>query len=278
MNITAHTATHSHRRWLANATWLSALVIAGTSCAGANTRGQGTEAPDTIRVLAYNIHHGEGMDDSLDLVRIADLIRDVNPDVVALQEVDSVTNRTERVDQATELGRLTGLNAVFGSFMPYDDGAYGMAILSRWPIEESTNIRLPDGEEPRTSLSVTVKAPETGHRLRFVGIHFYRTEEERLAQAASLEQALRDATVPTILAGDFNSTPGSAVMQYLAQSWTILEKGEDKFTFSSFDPVREIDFVLIRPANRFEVLSEDVLDEPVASDHRPVFVEMVLRN
>ena len=217
------------------------------------------------------------MDEVLDLDRIAALIREVDPDLVTLQEVDSVTGRTDDVDQAQELGRLTGLNAAFGSFMPYDGGAYGMAVLSRWPISESSNIRLPDGEEPRTSLAITVGVPESGRSLRLVGIHFYRTEEERMAQARTLEQALGNNDIPTILAGDFNSTPDSEVMEYLSENWSILEKGEDHFTFSSYDPVREIDFVLVRPAGLFDVLSQVVVDEPVASDHRPVVAELVLK-
>jgi endonuclease/exonuclease/phosphatase family metal-dependent hydrolase len=254
------------------------VAVAATACSGETPRDENAAAPDAIRVLAYNIHHGEGMDELLDLDRIAALIREVDPDLVALQEIDSVTARTERVDQAQELGRLTGMNALFGSFMPYDGGAYGMAILSRWPIGESTNIRLPDGEEPRTSLAVTVELPESRRILRFVGIHFYRTAEERLAQATNLGDALGNGDVPTILAGDFNSTPDSEVMAYLSDSWTILEKGEDHLTFSSLDPVREIDFVIFRPAGRFEMLRQVVRDEPVASDHRPVLVDLVLRD
>lgn len=233
-------------------------------------------AADTVRVLAYNIHHGEGMDSVLDLARIADLIRGVSPDLVAVQEVDSVVERTRRVDQAAVLGELTGMNAVFGSFMPYQGGAYGMAVLSRWPIEGSENYRLPDGDEPRTALGVIVRLPRTGARLRFVGIHLYRTEEERLAQARSLEDRLAADSLPTLVAGDFNSEPGTAVMEHLAGGWRIVDKGEDAFTFPSYSPEREIDFVLLRPYDRFEILSEVVIDEPVASDHRPILVDLVV--
>lgn len=233
--------------------------------------------PDTVRVLAYNIHHGEGMDEVVDLERIADLIRSVDPDLVALQEVDSATTRTDGVHQAAELGRLTGLEPVFGAFMPYQGGAYGMALLSRWPIASSRNLRLPDGAEPRTALAVTVASPTTGRRVRFVGIHFYRTDDERLAQATRLEEHLAGDTVPTLLAGDFNSTPDSDVMAHLSRRWAIVTKGADHLTFPSYAPDREIDFVLFRPEGRWEVAARRLLDEPVASDHRPVVVELVLR-
>jgi endonuclease/exonuclease/phosphatase family metal-dependent hydrolase len=254
----------------------SAFLIAACSGDAERPRGFGV-AVDTVRVLSYNIHHGEGVDEVLDLGRIAALIREVDPDLVALQEVDSVTVRTERVDQAAELARLTELRAVFGGFMEYDGGAYGMALLSRWPLTESINLRLPDGAEPRTALSATVTSPKTGRVLRFVGIHFYQSEAERLAQAVRLEALLSRQDLPTILAGDFNSTPESEVMARLGESWTIVAKGADRLTFPSYAPEREIDFVLVQPADRFDLVRQRLMDAPVASDHRPVVVDLVFR-
>ena len=254
---------------------LLAVLLLG-ACVG-QPPASSAQGGDTIRVLAYNIHHGEGMDSVLDLERIGELIRRVDPDLVALQEVDSVVRRTEGIDQATVLGGLTGMEHRFGHFMPYQGGSYGMAVLSRLPIRSSENVRLPDGDEPRSALSVTVELPHTGP-LTFVGIHFYRTEAERMAQAEGLDQHLEGHAEPVILAGDFNSQPGSAVMEYLDRGWTIIDKGEDSDTYPSFGPEREIDFVLLRPTARFEVLSEELLDEPVISDHRPVVVDLVVRN
>ena len=258
--------------------WPIALVAMSllTGCGDQDNRTLGSAA-DTVRVLAYNIHHGEGMDSVLDLRRIADLMLETEADLIAVQEVDSVVERTGRVDQAAELGRLTGLAPYFGSFMPYQGGAYGMAVLSRFPVLESANLRLPDGDEPRTSLSVVVRLPRTGRELRFVGIHFYRTDEERLAQARSVVQQLED-TIPTILAGDFNSRPGSEVLQFLSEGWELVEKGDDSFTFPSYAPDHEIDFVMFRPPGYFEILAETVLHEPVASDHRPVLVDLIVKN
>ncbi len=235
-------------------------------------------ATDTLRVLAYNIHHGEGMDGKIDLGRIADLIVTLDPDLVALQEVDRLVERTGGVDQAEELGRLTDLTPVFGAFMQYQGGEYGMAVLSRWHIVEANNIRLPDGDEPRTSLSVRVRSPETGQDVIFTGIHFYRTEEERLAQAQQTVEKLELEEAPVILAGDFNSEPGSAVMEMMSRDWEILNKGDDRLTFPSFAPDREIDFIMVRAESGLEAVSHRVLDESIISDHRPIFAELVLRS
>src|SRR5688500_5929836 len=91
------------------------------------------EASQVVRVLTYNIHHGEGTDRQLNLERLADVIKSVNPDLVGLQEVDQKTARSKGVDQAARLAELTGLRAIFGKAMEYQGGGYGLAVLSRWP-------------------------------------------------------------------------------------------------------------------------------------------------
>lgn len=68
----------------------------------------------SLRVLSYNLHHGEGTDGRVDLERIARVIRDSRADLVALQEIDLNTTRTGRVNQAAEYVRLTGLHGKFG--------------------------------------------------------------------------------------------------------------------------------------------------------------------
>jgi endonuclease/exonuclease/phosphatase family metal-dependent hydrolase len=250
-------------------------VLVGTGAAGPAARAVAAAAgkPEArLRVLTYNIHHGAGNDEVLDLERIARLIRSLEPDLVAVQEVDNRTARTGGVDQATELGRLTGMSAVFGSFMDYQGGEYGMAVLSALPIVGSQNHRLPEGPEPRAALAVRVRLPDDRGELTFVGIHLYRTEEERLAQARRLLEKLPPEGEPVILAGDFNSTPGSVVMELIGENFKIAKKGRERLTFPSHRPDREIDFVAWRPADRFAVVESRAIDEPVASDHRPVLL------
>lgn len=150
-----------------------------------------------------------------------------------------------------------------------------MAAMSKWPIVSSTNHRLPDGSEPRSSVALTVRSPKTGRELHFVSIHFYETEAERLAQAQALAAAYEGVAEPVILAGDYNSEPDSPVIAFLKQQWGFVDKGEDNFTFSSFEPVREIDYFAIRPFEAFTVIDQYIVEEPVASDHAPIFMEVV---
>src|SRR5471030_2775271 len=155
------------------------------------------EVPLTLRVLTYNIHHGEGMDGRFDLSRLAGVVTSIHPDLVALQEVDEGTERASGVDELAELARLTDLHAVFGKAMDYWGGEYGVAVLSRWPLLRTHNDPLPNlaEHEPRTALTVEVAVGDGGPRIAFTSTHFdqARDPENRLAQARYLtERLVRD--------------------------------------------------------------------------------------
>ena len=229
----------------------------------------------TVRVLAYNIRHGEGMDRELDLQRAAAVIRATRADVVTLQEVDWNVSRTGGVDQAERLGELTGMEHAIGRFMEYQGGEYGMAILSRWPIVASVNHELPPGAEPRSALAARIRLPGEAGEVVVAGVHLYRTEAERLRQAGEIVDIFEREPAPVILAGDFNSQVGGRVMDLIDNYWTLPDKAQPTLTFPADRPEREIDFIGYRPQDRFEVLEYRVVDERVASDHRPVL--MVLR-
>ena len=236
----------------------------------------GAAPPDTIRVLTYNVKHGLGMDGTVDLARSAAVIRRLQPDVVLLQEIDQGTRRTEGVLQAKRLSELTEMPYyAFGKFMDYGGGAYGMALLSKHPLEESHNYRLPAGAEPRSALAGHIRIGEK--EIIVAGVHLYRTLEQRYAQAQRLVELFEDADVPVILAGDFNSEPRSRVIDLLRRHWTVPEKGADHLTFPSDDPRVEIDYIMYRPAEAFTVTEHRVVDEPLVSDHRPVLIELVTR-
>jgi endonuclease/exonuclease/phosphatase family metal-dependent hydrolase len=247
----------------------------------------GPPGPEKLRVLSYNIHHGQGVDGRLDLERIARVITQAQPDLVLLQEVDRGAARTGGVDQAAMLGQLTALTPVYGAFMDFEGGSYGMALLSRWEIVRSRNASLPGAcvncpcnpfpcPEARSSLIAAVRSPETGRQVVLSGVHFYQAEDERLAQARALADELAAEKAPVIMAGDFNSRRGTLVMDALDSGWIILPKDSAPGTFPSVAPDREIDFVLIRKDAEVEVRGHVVLDDAVASDHRPIVADLLL--
>ena len=257
---------------------LAAGLAAGLACSGTTTAQRAAaeleRPPTTLRILSYNIKHGLGMDGAIDLNRIARVINGLQPDVVTLQEVDSAVERTSGVDQTTLLGQLTGMHSVFGTFFDYQGGRYGMALLSKYPFISHTNYLLPKGVEHRAALAGRIRVGDDGPEVVVVGIHLVWTGEERYSQAARLIEIFKDEKSPVILAGDFNSRPDSDVMALVGEAWHIPDKGEDHFTFPSDAPDREIDYIVYRPSDRFEVVEHRVVDEPVASDHRPLLLEL----
>lgn len=232
-----------------------------------------TPASTPIRVATYNIRHGVGMDDALRLERTAATLRGLEADIVALQEVDSVVRRSGDVDQARVLGDLLGMRARFGAFMPYQGGAYGMAILSRWPIVRSTALRLPEGNEPRVALVAEVEQPG-GRRLTVVNVHFDWVENDgyRYAQARVVAAMLDTLSTPWILLGDFNDEPGSRTLRLLRRTGDEAAKPDSaRFTFPAAPaPVKEIDFIVAGPHGGWRVGPATVVAERLASDHRPV--------
>lgn len=257
------------------ARWLRWLVFATT----ATLLPARAPAQDTLRVLSYNVRHGAGMDDRLDLERTAGVIRALAPHVVLLQEVDSCTARTGGVDQARTLAALTGMpHYAFGRFMEYDGGAYGMAILSAAPILEHQNHVLPGGTEPRSALAASIRPAPAAPAVTLVGIHLYRTEAERFEQARRVIGIFGEEKAPVLLVGDFNSEPGDAVMRLLGGTWTLPPKPtDDRLTWPADAPRVEIDHAMYRPADRIDVLDYRVIDERAASDHRPVLLVITVR-
>ena len=87
---------------------------------------------------------------------------------------------------------------------------------------------------------------------------------------------------PAIIAGDFNATPDSRPIREFEKEWKMPLGGPDdasrSVTFPAEKPDRWIDYIMYRPADKWEVVEVRVLDEPVASDHRPVLAVLRLKN
>jgi endonuclease/exonuclease/phosphatase family metal-dependent hydrolase len=231
-------------------------------------------ADQPVRIVSYNIRHGEGSDSKLDLERTAEVITRLAPDIVGLQEVDDRVGRTKNVNQPQRLAELTGMNASFGSFMALQGGEYGLAVLSKFPIKSSRSIRLPRGNEPRVALAVEVQLP-SGESLMVVNVHFDWVNDDgyRFEQAKVVAEYLKTLKLPYVLLGDFNDVRESRTLALFAEVAKEAKKPEgDRFTFSATRPHQEIDFVFLAPGDRWGVGEVRVIDEPVASDHRPVSV------
>ncbi len=236
--------------------------------------------PVTLRVMSYNIHHGEGLDGKLDLARIAKVIVDAKADLVALQEVDRGVARTQGRDLPAELARLTGLTVRFDRNIAHQGGDYGNAVLTRFPIKSAKNTPLPmigQGEQRGVQQLVL---DVHGREILFLNTHLdsRRDPAERTRSAAELHQIVAAAgKMPVIACGDFNATPDSAAIgrmrEGLADAWTLVGQGSG-FTVPVKKPTRRIDYLWVTSATITPVQMTIPYSE--ASDHLPLVAELRL--
>lgn len=235
--------------------------------------------PVPLRVLSYNIHHGEGVDRQLDLARIAGVILSVQPDLVALQEVDRNVKRTGNVDQSFELARLTGMHVAFGENIQLQGGQYGNAVLSRFPIKRHQNHLMPnlDNGEQRGVLVAEIMVPGLDDLLLLYATHFdhRRDDRERVLSSKAVNTLVQRTSKPALLMGDLNDVIGSETLEQLSTTWSPTSD-QPLPTVPVADPKRQIDFILVRPTGRWKIIEIRVLDEAVASDHRAIYAQLEL--
>ncbi|MBO3270465.1 endonuclease/exonuclease/phosphatase family protein [Hymenobacter defluvii] len=235
----------------------------------------------TLRVMSYNVHHCSppSRPGVIDLPAIARTIEAQHPDVVMLQEIDVHTGRSGTGShQARELAEQLHMHAYFGRAIPHDGGAYGVALLSRYPLQDTIVHRLPtqDGTngEPRVLAAATISLP-SGQKIRVGCTHFdaQRTDQNRQLQAAELVRLAQAEKLPFVVAGDFNAEASSPVMQQVV---TALKPTCQSCapTIPVVTPTKAIDFITFAPQARFQVVSHQVVAETYASDHRPVVAEL----
>ena len=235
-----------------------------------------------IRVMTYNIHHGEGLDGKVDLARIAELIKQEHSDIVALQEVDKGVARTARRDLTAELAALTGMTGVFSNNFHYQGGEYGNAVLTRFPVKRWSNqhYKMLRVGEQRGILILTLDVH--GRELVFMNTHIDSRADDaerwlNVDEIEALEKQHRNQ--PIILCGDFNDVPGSRVYQRMSETfqdtWAQVGQGNG-FGFPANKPTKRIDYLWISKDKALVPLKAWI-PESKASDHLPVVAEFELR-
>lgn len=225
----------------------------------------------TLRLMSYNIRNGVGMDDRSDYDRTAQAIRRQHPDVVALQEVDSLTGRSGQRDVIRELAVRTGMYPLFAPAIDYDGGKYGIGMLSRQKPLSYRYLPLPGREEARALLVV-----EFEHYI-FCCTHLSLTPEDGLASLPLIFKLAREAEKPFFIAGDWNATPDSELIKAVQKEFRILSP-MPAATYPADHPEECIDYIAgyIGKGQPFTVVSTTVVEEPAASDHRPIVADIRL--
>ncbi len=262
-----------------------AWLLLASACVTAGPRQSSPGQP--LRVMTYNIQAGGG-----DIARVGAAIRELSPDIAALQEVDvHWSSRSSFVDEADSLAKYLGMQVRFADIydLPATDSSggrrqFGVAVLSRFPITSFTNRSI-----TRLSTQTTNPTPSSapglldatidfhGTKIRVFNTHLdYRADPRvREQQVRDMLSFIGDSPLPTILFGDLNAGPNAPELQPLLaklhDSWSP-SRGAG-FSYPAINPEKRIDYVLT--SKQFSVRDARVA-ETLASDHRPVVVDLTL--
>ena len=264
-------------------TILATIAAGATACAPSVV--SRTSPPTALTVVTYNIRSGNG-----DLSRTAETIRTFNPDIVALQEVDSHwSDRSAYADQPAQLASMLGMNVRFAPIYDFASAdstkpprQFGVALLSKYPILSfrndtisrlSTQVQNPVPEPMPGLLEATIEV--NGQTIRIFNTHLdYRSDPRvRERQVQEMLGFIGDASTPTIVFGDLNATPDAPELQPLLRRLRDAWPATDGpgWTYPADAPVKRIDYVLT--SSHFTTLAASVKATD-ASDHRPVVVQL----
>jgi endonuclease/exonuclease/phosphatase family metal-dependent hydrolase len=250
-----------------------------------------------LRVLSYNIHKCiGGVDRRYDPHRVATVIRNLQPDVLLLQEVDHGASRSNGDRQCDLLGDLLDLKhrTWFPNVEVRGGGQYGNAILSRYPLIESMNIDLSIRFKKRRSCLhgvIRVRHDDIDRTVHVYNMHLGLARFERRIQLRKFVDSHPFATLhhdtPVVVGGDLNDVygrlgellrpagfrgPGAEADESAARA--IRQR---PLTFPAWGPLRPLDAIFVRGSVDFMKLSrcESELARR-ASDHRPLLAEVRL--
>lgn len=226
-----------------------------------------------IRVVSYNIHRCIGTDGHCDPHRVAAVLREIEADVIALQEVDADHWVEGGVDQLEFLAEATGFEAVGGPTLRGHRGHYGNALLTRLPLQgvERHDLSVA-GREPRGVIDAEVDVH--GRRLRVVTTHLGLRPLERRTQLRSLADLMdRRPDDHVVLLGDMNEWMPGALRGLHAR----LAAAPRLRTFPAYRPVLALDRIWARPRDSIrDVRVHHSRIARIASDHLPLVASIAL--
>lgn len=234
-----------------------------------------------LKILSYNVHSCVGTDRKLDPARIADVIAELQPDIIGLQELDVGRRRSGGIDQAHAIASLLKMDFHFHPALRVEEEHYGDAILTALPTRLIKAEALPSYGEPRGALWVEIDV--AGRPLQVFNTHLGLLRRERLRQSAILAGpewiGHSQATGrPRLLIGDFNSIPSSPAYRTLAATMRDIRQDTGKLagrTFPSRFPLLRLDHVFVADGPR--IVSAQAISTPatrLASDHLPLLLSV----
>ena len=261
---------------------LAMLLVVTCSCNRKQHKAASGHDKEVIRVMTYNIHHANppSRQDYIDVKAIAQVIRRQRPDLVALQEVDVHTKRSgSMLNEAEDIAAQTGMQVYFAKAIDHDGGDYGVAILSKFPLSNSQNHKLPTAAgtkgEPRV-MATAIISLRGGKKIVFACTHLdaQKADTNRVLQINAIAEILSREQLPVIIGGDFNATSDSRVITVLDKFMTRTCVNDCAFTIPVLHPDKTIDFIASTSSAKLTAVSHRVIPETYASDHLPVIAEI----
>lgn len=230
-----------------------------------------------IRIATYNIHTGVGMDSVFDMERIINVLKEIQPDIVAIQEVSTDSAICHGINPVSLLRKQFGpYISAAASLIGSRGNHYGNLLLSRHPIIKSSSADLSShNREPRNIIDVDINIDNKV--LRVITTHMGLSYRERRIQTHKVVDLLN--TKPerdTILLGDLNEwLYGSPTLKLIDRH---LYSPNSPASFISRFPLFSLDRIWARPASLFsgKVRSHRTRLSRVASDHLPVYADIEL--
>ncbi|POY38614.1 endonuclease/exonuclease/phosphatase [Solitalea longa] len=241
---------------------------------------------DTLRILTYNVHHCNPPGKTIiDVPAIINVVKQSNASIVALQEIDVNTSRSgKELNEAEAIAKACGMYFCFGKALDYAGGGYGVAILSKFPISEVQCYNLPKDAKPQSEQRVLLTAKlslSDKKQIRFASTHLdVESAENRALQINEIIKIKKAGgnKVPFLIGGDFNDTPNSLVINLLDKDFqrSCLDCEP---TVPQDIPNQTIDFIAFekRLIKKIVVVKHTVIEDTYASDHRPVYAELLYR-
>lgn len=223
----------------------------------------------TLRVMSMNIRMGGEYGGYLS-APFSELIKEYDPDVVCLQEVDWKTARNGGRDWLNSVAAETGMFPYYAS-RPYSTGFFGVAILSKYPFFKAEKIMsdIEGAGELRPTGWVYISLPD-GNIVRVCSTHLaLESSQITIRHLADLHSKLfaEDEQTPTLLIGDFNADEGSDPIVYATRNrWQDIGAGTGK-TIPATGPTRRLDYVMGNPKGSWSTANYQVIARPDLSDH-----------
>lgn len=240
---------------------------------------------NNFRIVTYNVHKCIGVDRRLNPARIISVLKEINADIVALQEVLCIHGRNSQDDQAHFIARGLGYNYCMGHNRELRGGVYGNLVLSKYPLLGSENHDISvAGREERGCLRVDVDLGKE-KKLHIYNVHLGTSYIERQRQARKLisESILSNGKNPgpRIMLGDFNEWTRGLVTRLLNehfQSGDIRLHLKRSRTYPGLLPFMHLDHIYFDETLELETARlHRSRTSLLASDHLPIFADFRLR-